>query len=45
MTYIITDTGTGLMFLTDLVAICEKYWKNPIFFETELREACLAFGN
>ena len=28
----------------DLVPILEKYWRNPIIFESELRDACSVFG-
>ena len=35
--------GTGMLMFSDVVTILEKYWRNPIIFESELREACAAF--
>ena len=35
--------GTGMLMFSDVVTILEKYWRNPIIFESELREACATF--
>jgi hypothetical protein len=42
--FFLTFIGTGMMMIGDLIPILEKYWRNPIIFEAELRDACLAFG-
>ena len=35
--------GTGMLMFSDMVPILEKYWRNSIIFESEIRDACRAF--